>query len=74
MVSSKSALDSTQAGYEVGTRTLVDVLTVQSQMFDATRNYLASRYQYIVDGLLLKQQAGILSREDIERVNAWLNK
>lgn len=74
MVSSKSALDSTQAGYEVGTRTLVDVLTVQSQMFDATRNYLASRYQYIIDGLLLKQRAGILSREDIERVNAWLKK
>ena len=74
MVSSKSALDSTQAGYEVGTRTLVDVLTVQSQMFNATRNYLGSRYQYIINGLSLKQQAGILSREDIARVNDWLQK
>ena len=74
MVSSKSALDSTQAGYEVGTRTLVDVLTVQSQMFDATRNYLSSRYQYIINAALLKQRASILSREDLARVNAWLQK
>ena len=53
---------------------LVDVLTVQSQMFNATRNYLRSRYQYIINGLSLKQQAGILSREDIARVNDWLQK
>ena len=74
MVSSKSALDSTQAGYEVGTRTLVDVLTVQSQMFDATRNYLSSRYQYIINAALLKQRASILSREDIVGINGWLNQ
>ncbi|MCB1851525.1 MAG: TolC family outer membrane protein [Gammaproteobacteria bacterium] len=74
MVSSKSALDSTQAGYEVGTRTLVDVLTVQSQMFDATRNYLSSRYQYIINAALLKQRASILSREDIVGINGWLDQ
>ena len=73
-VSSRSALESTQAGYEVGTRTLVDVLAAQTQMFDATRNYLSSRYDYIKNGLLLKQRASILSREDLARVNAWLQK
>jgi len=72
MISSKSALESTQAGYEVGTRTLVDVLTVQTQMFDSTRNYLRSRYDYIINGLLLKQRASILSKEDIAKVNGWL--
>lgn len=73
-VSSKSALESTQAGYEVGTRTLVDVLAAQTLMFDATRNFLRSRYDYIINGLLLKQRAGILSREDMVRVNSWLQK
>ncbi|MCB1858597.1 MAG: TolC family outer membrane protein [Gammaproteobacteria bacterium] len=72
VVSSRSALESTQAGYDVGTRTLVDVLTVQSSMFDSTRNYLASRYNYIINGLLLKQAASTLTRQDLERVNAWL--
>jgi hypothetical protein len=43
-------------------------------MFDATRNYLNSRYQYIINGALLKQQASILSREDIARTNAWLKQ
>ncbi len=74
VVSSKSALESTQAGYDVGTRTLVDVLTVQSSMFDSTRNYLASRYNYIINGLLLKQAASTLTRADLERVNSWLEK
>jgi outer membrane protein len=74
VVSSQSALESTQAGYEVGTRTLVDVLTVQSNLFDATRNYLGSRYEYIINGLLLKRVASTLSRQDLETVNAWLEQ
>jgi outer membrane protein len=73
-ISSKSALESTQAGYEVGTRTLVDVLAAQTQMFSATRDYLRSRYDYLINGLLLKQRASILSREDLSRVNNWLGK
>jgi len=71
-ISADSALESTQAGYDVGTRTLVDVLTVQSNKFNARRNYLASRYDYIINGLLLKQAASTLSEEDLQKVNAWL--
>ncbi len=73
-ISARSALESTQAGYEVGTRTLVDVLTVQSSMFEARRNYLASRYQYIINGLLLKQAASTLAEEDLSLVNGWLQQ
>ena len=73
-ISSQSALESTQAGYEVGTRTLVDVLTVQSSMFDAQRNYLGSRYEYIINGLDLKLAASSLSREDLERASGWLEQ
>ncbi len=73
-ISAKSALDSTQAGYEVGTRTIVDVLNVQGNLFSSQRDYLQSRYDYILNGLALKAAAGNLSIEDLQRANAWLKR
>ena len=72
-VSARSALEATQAGYEVGTRTIIDVLDVQRRMFENENDYAASRYKYILDGLSLKQAASILSIEDLRVINAWLN-
>ncbi len=71
-VSAQSALESTQAGYEVGTRTIVDVLNVQRNLFSSQRDYLNSRYGYIINGLTLKSAAGTLGEEDLQRVNGWL--
>ncbi len=71
-ISAQSALESTQAGYDVGTRTIVDVLNVQRNLFSSQRDYLNSRYGYILNGLSLKSAAGTLSEEDLQRVNAWL--
>jgi outer membrane protein len=71
-ISAQSALESTQAGYEVGTRTIVDVLNVQRNLFSSQRDYLNSRYAYIINGLSLKSAAGNLSEEDLARVNTWL--
>lgn len=71
-VSAQSALESTQAGYEVGTRTIVDVLNVQRNLFSSQRDYLNSRYGYIINGLTLKSAAGTLSESDLQRVNGWL--
>jgi len=71
-VSSKSALDATEAGYEVGTRTIVDVLNSQRNYFLAQKDYADSRYKYVVSLLTLKQAAGALSRADLENVNQWL--
>jgi len=73
-VSAKSALESTQAGYEVGTRTIVDVLNVQRNLFSSQRDYLGSRYDYIINGLSLKSAAGTLAEEDLARVNGWLEQ
>jgi outer membrane protein len=72
MVSTQSALDATQAGYEVGTRTIVDVLQSQSDLFNAQRNYAQARYNYIVSSLQLKQAAGTLTPADVEEINRWL--
>ncbi len=65
IVSSQSALDATQAGYEVGTRNIVDVLNAQNTLFAAQRDYANSRYDYVLNMLRLKEQAGLLSPEDI---------
>ncbi|MCW8195767.1 TolC family outer membrane protein [Proteobacteria bacterium 005FR1] len=73
IVSSESALEATQAGYEVGTRTLVDVLLAQQTLYTAERNYYSALYDYIINSLRLKQAAGILSPEDVVELNQWLN-
>ena len=72
IVSSSSALDATQAGYEVGTRNVVDVLNAQNTLFAAQRDYANSRYDYIVNVLSLKEQAGLLSPEDVNRLDSFL--
>jgi outer membrane protein len=72
IVSSKSALDATQAGYEVGTRNVVDVLNAQNTLFSSQRDYANSRYDYIVNMLRLKEQAGLLSPEDVFNLDSYL--
>ena len=72
IISSKSSLDATQAGYEVGTRNVVDVLNAQNTLFSAERDYANSRYDYIINLLRLKEQAGLLSPEDVIRLETNL--
>lgn len=74
LASAKSALEATEASFEVGTRTMIDVLLVQSKLYQARRDYAKARYDYITNSLLLKQATGILMREDVELVNQWLSK
>lgn len=73
IVSARSALESTQAGLEVGTRTQVDVLNAQQSLFQAEFDYLSSRYSYIINGVLLHQATSTLSRDVLVKGNAWLN-
>jgi outer membrane protein len=73
IVSARSALESTQAGLEVGTRTQVDVLNAQRNLFQAEFEYLSARYDYIINGALLHQATSTLSRDVLAMGNAWLN-
>lgn len=70
--SSQTALEATQAGFDVGTRTIVDVLNSQRALFVAITNYYQSRYVYIGNVLLLKQAAGTLQIQDLEQIDRWL--
>lgn len=70
--SSQTALQATEAGFEVGTQTTVDVLVQQEVLRRAQTNYALSRYNYLINGLRLKEAAGSLSVRDIEQIDAWL--
>lgn len=72
VVSNEKALEATDAGFEVGTRTIVDVLVSQQELFRARRDFARSRYDYILNSLRLKQAAGILSPTDVQAIKGWL--
>lgn len=72
--SSQMALQATQLGYEVGTRTIVEVLNSQFSLYNAITNFYQSRYSYIMNALKLKQSAGILQIQDLEMIDKWLSE
>lgn len=71
--STRGALDATEAGFEVGTRTMVDVVLVQRNLYQNLRDYAQARYNYITNSLSLKQAASALQTEDLALVNSWLS-
>ncbi len=71
-VSAQSALQATQAGFDAGTRTLVDVLNNQRDLYRARRDYAQARYQYILSTLSLYQAAGTLDDTHLQHINQWL--
>jgi len=73
ITSADSARQATQAGYEVGTRNIVDVLVAQRTVYQARRNYANARYDYILSMMRLKEVAGQLSPDDVYQLNAWLD-
>lgn len=73
VTSSESALKATEAGYDVGTRTSVDVLNSRRELFRAQRDHARARYDYILASLRLQRAAGILDAEDLQQINTWLN-
>jgi outer membrane protein len=70
--SAKTALDATQAGYQIGTRTIVDLLIAQQNYFLAQSNYSQARHAFVVNQINLEYAAGTLSVKDLEAVNALL--
>jgi outer membrane protein len=72
VVSAQSALEATEAGFDVGTRTIVDVLDATRRLYDANKNLSDARYNYILAGLQLRQAVGTLNEQDILDVDAGL--
>lgn len=74
IVSNESALEATRAGYDAGTRDIVDVVNAQRNLFQAQRDYFDALYSYIVNTLLLKEAAGNLALADLEALEQVLAK
>lgn len=72
VVSAKSALEATEAGFDVGTRTIVDVLDSTRRLYDANRNLSDARYNYIISVLNLRDATGTLSEQEILDINTGL--
>lgn len=72
VVSADSALKATEAGFDVGTRTIVDVLNSTRNLFDARRNLASARYDFIQSIVSLKEAAGTLTKNDVEQINRGL--
>ena len=72
LTSSRTALEATEAGYEVGTRTAVDVLNSRRELFRSERDYARSRYTYILETLRLKAAVGTLTEQEVAAINNWL--
>ncbi|RKF18450.1 outer membrane channel protein TolC [Alginatibacterium sediminis] len=72
VVSSESALEATEAGFEVGTRTIVDVQNATRSLFQSKQQLASARYDYILNMLALKLAAGTLTDDDVVTINSGL--
>jgi len=72
VVSAKSAEEATAAGFEVGTRNIVEVLNSQRSLYQAQRDYSRAKHDYLMNVLNLKRAAGILEQTDVVDINSLL--
>jgi outer membrane protein len=72
VISNQASLEATEAGFEVGTRTQVDVLLALQDLFRAQRDLAGARYNFLVDRLRLQRAVGSLSEADLRMINQFL--
>jgi len=72
--STETASKAVQTGFELGTRTSVDVVNAERDLLRARRNYSSARYDYLLNTLRLKQAAGLISVDDLTGINNWLSQ
>ena len=72
MQSSELVAQASQASYDLGLRTIVDVLLAQRNAFAAQQDYMNARYDYVINVLRLKQAAGQLDEQALAEINQWL--
>lgn len=72
ILSQQNSLESTEAQFEVGTRTMVDVVNAQQRLFEAQNQLANDQYTLINAVLTLKYLSGTLNANDLELINSWL--
>lgn len=74
VISAQTSLDATEAGYQVGTRTIVDVLNATTTLYNAKQQLSNARYAYMINQLNLLSAQGLLQESDLNSLNATLGK
>ena len=74
VVSAQSSLDAMEAGYSVGTRTIVDVLNATTTLYNAKQQLANARYTYLINQLNIKYALGTLNEQDLVALNNSLGK
>ena len=74
VVSAQSSLDAMEAGYSVGTRTIVDVLDATTTLYNAKQQLSSARYNYLINQLNIKSALGTLNEQDLLALNNTLGK
>jgi outer membrane protein len=72
--SSQLSLEATQLGYKVGVRVNLDVLNAQTQLYNAKRDLAKARNDVVVAAFRLRQAAGTLGPEDVQKADRLLAK
>ncbi|NOR52137.1 MAG: TolC family outer membrane protein [Gammaproteobacteria bacterium] len=70
--SNQTAYEATQAGFDAGTRTTLDLLNAQREQFRSKRDYARARYDYLLTSLKLKEVVGALTESDLKQINNYL--
>ncbi|MEX9251714.1 outer membrane channel protein TolC [Pseudenterobacter timonensis] len=74
VVSAQSSLDANEAGYSVGTRTIVDVLDATTALYEAKQQLSSARYSYLINLLNIKSALGTLNEQDLVALNSTLGQ
>lgn len=74
VISAKTSLEATEAGYEVGTRTIVDVLANITVLYQSKEKLSNARYDYLINQLIIKYNLGELDETDIQNLNSILSE
>ena len=74
VISAQSSLDASEAGYTVGTRTIVDVLDATTTLYNAKQQLSSARYNYLINQLNVKNALGTLNEQDLAALNSALGK
>lgn len=73
VTSAKVSLEGTRKGYEIGSRSIIDLLTATTNYAAAQRTYYLALYTQLVARTQLKAAAGVLTPLDIEDINSLLD-
>ncbi len=72
VISAETSLESIKAGFQVGTRTTIDIVDAESVLSQARRDLQLAKYNYILSSFKLKRAVGSLNSEDVGNINNWL--